>query len=146
MLDVAIIGAGFGGLGLAYQLKMRGLTNFQILEKSDGVGGTWRANSYPGCACDVPSHLYWFSFDSVPGWSRHYSGQPEILANIEGFVDRHQLRPFIRFNSTVKALDWDAATSLWRIVLEDDSSVDARFVVAATGQLSTPMIPDVKGV
>jgi len=118
MLDVAVIGAGFGGLGLAYQLKVRGLTNFQILERSDGVGGTWRANSYPGCACDVPSHLYWFSFDSVPSWSRHYSGQPEILANIEDFVDRHQLRSFIRFNTTVKALDWDAAASLWRIVRE----------------------------
>ena len=73
---VAIVGTGFSGLGLAIRLKQRGMENFVILERADDIGGTWRDNTYPGCACDVPSHLYSFSFAPNPNWSRHFSPQP----------------------------------------------------------------------
>ena len=94
--QVAIIGAGLGGLGMGMRLTQSGQHSFVILEKSDAVGGTWRDNTYPGASCDVRSHLYWFSFDAQPDWSRVYAFQPEIQANIERLVDRLGLRRHIR--------------------------------------------------
>jgi cation diffusion facilitator CzcD-associated flavoprotein CzcO len=87
MLSVAIVGSGFSGIGLAIRLKQDGVEDFAVLERGDGVGGTWHFNTYPGCACDVPSHLYSFSFAPDPGWSRTYSRQPEIRDDLERVVD-----------------------------------------------------------
>jgi cation diffusion facilitator CzcD-associated flavoprotein CzcO len=94
---VAIIGAGFGGLGAGIRLRKAGLTDFVILERAASVGGTWRDNTYPGCACDVPSHLYSFSFAPNPAWSRSFSRQPEIWQYLDGLSDRCALRGHIRF-------------------------------------------------
>src|SRR6185503_13802671 len=111
---VAILGAGFGGLGLASRLKASGEASFVILEKADRIGGTWRDKVYPGCACDVASHLYWYSFDPQPDWSRVFSAQPEILSSLESFVDRHGLGGHIRFNAEVVAARWDDTEAVWR--------------------------------
>jgi cation diffusion facilitator CzcD-associated flavoprotein CzcO len=88
---IAIVGGGFAGLGLAIRLKEAGIEDFVVLERADDVGGTWQANTYPGCQCDVPSHLYSFSFAPNPGWTRTYSRQPEIWAYLRGCVDRYGL-------------------------------------------------------
>ena len=93
VVDIAVIGAGFGGLGAAIRLRQAGWRDFVVLEAADDVGGTWRDNSYPGCACDVPSHLYSFSFAPNPTWSDTYSGQPEIWDYLRSCVDRFGIRP-----------------------------------------------------
>ena len=99
---VAVIGSGFGGLGAAVRLRREGITDFVVLERADSVGGTWRDNSYPGCACDVPSHLYSFSFAPNPDWPRTFSGQPHIRAYLEHVADTFGLRPHIRLNHEVQ--------------------------------------------
>ncbi len=93
---VAVIGTGFGGLGAAVRLRREGITDFVVLERADSVGGTWRDNSYPGCACDVPSHLYSFSFAPNPDWPRTFSGQEHIRAYLERVADNFGLRPHVR--------------------------------------------------
>src|SRR4051812_31398759 len=98
-VDVAIVGGGAAGLGLSARLRSSGFDSFAIFERGERPGGTWRANTYPGAACDVPSHLYSFSFDPNPRWSRRYSPQAEILRYFEGFADRHGLRPHLRLRS-----------------------------------------------
>ena len=105
---VAVIGSGFGGLGAAVRLRRQGITDFVILERAGAVGGTWRDNSYPGCACDVPSHLYSFSFAPNPEWPRNFSGQPHIRAYLERVADTFGLRPHLRLDSEVRSLRWDA--------------------------------------
>ncbi len=101
MIDVAIIGAGFAGLGAAVRLKHRGDTSFLIFERAAEVGGTWRDKVYPGCACDIPSRLYSLSFAPNPNWSRLYSSQPEILAYLKTVVETHGLADRIRYNSAI---------------------------------------------
>src|SRR3569833_2621962 len=98
ILDATVVGAGFSGLCAGVQLREAGFRDFLILEKADRVGGTWRENTYPGAACDVPSHLYSYSFAPNPHWSRAYGGQAELLAYLEGVADRFGLRPHLRFN------------------------------------------------
>ncbi|MBF9070095.1 flavin-containing monooxygenase [Streptacidiphilus fuscans] len=142
---VAVIGTGFGGLGAAVRLREEGVTDFVVLERADSVGGTWRDNSYPGCACDVPSHLYSFSFAPNPDWPRTFSGQPEIRAYLERIVDRFQLRPHLRFGHTVTAARWNNATARWDIET-DQGRFSAQVLVAATGPLSDPQVPDVPGL
>src|SRR5260221_2748404 len=104
---IAIIGSGFGGLGAAIRLKQQGITDFVLLERASDVGGTWRDNSYPGCACDVQSHLYSFSFAPNPDWSRSFSPQAEILAYLRRCADRFGILPRVRFNQNLKATAWD---------------------------------------
>src|SRR5262245_56672146 len=106
-LDVLIIGAGFSGLGLAIRLKQAGLGTFLILERAAGVGGTWRDNTYPGCACDVPSHLYSFSYEPWSRWSRTHGTQPEILAYLERCVAKHGLGPHLRLGTGATGARWD---------------------------------------
>ena len=106
-LDVAIIGADFSGLGMAIALKKAGRTNFRVFEKEADLGGTWWLNRYPGCACDVPSHLYSFSFAQNPDWSRSYSPQAEIWRYLKGVAARYDLAPFMRFNTAVDRAEWD---------------------------------------
>jgi cation diffusion facilitator CzcD-associated flavoprotein CzcO len=142
---VAILGAGFGGLGMAARLKASGERSFVILEKADRIGGTWRDNIYPGCACDVPSHLYWYSFDRPPDWSRVFSPQPEILDNMASFVDRHGLGAHLRFNAEIVEARWDEARGHWHIGTKAGATVTARSFVAATGQLNRPKFPALPG-
>lgn len=142
---VAVVGSGFGGLGAAVRLRREGVTDFVVLERADSVGGTWRDNSYPGCACDVPSHLYSFSFAPNPDWPRTFSGQEHIRAYLEHVADVFRLRPHIRFNSEVKRMTWDGQLLRWDIETSS-GRLSADVVVSATGPLSDPKIPDIPGL
>ncbi|AXE26709.1 cyclohexanone monooxygenase [Streptomyces globosus] len=142
---VAVIGAGFGGLGAAVRLRREGITDFTILERADSVGGTWRDNSYPGCACDVPSHLYSFSFAPNPDWPRTFSGQPHIRAYLERVADTFGLRPHIRLRHEVQSMRWDAERLHWEIETSG-GALTADVVVSATGPLSEPRLPEVPGL
>lgn len=149
VVDVAIVGSGFSGLGMGIQLKLAGRDDFVILEKADGVGGTWRENRYPGCACDVPSHLYSFSFEQNPDWTRAFAPQPEILAYLERCADKYGLLPHLRFGAEVvrAVFDEDAAngTGCWRVALRDGRrghrELWARHLVMGVGALHRPAIP-----
>lgn len=137
---VAVIGSGFGGLGAAVRLRREGITDFVVLERAGSVGGTWRDNEYPGCACDVPSHLYSFSFAPNPDWPRSFSGQAHIRAYLEQVADAFRLRPHIRLNSEVQRTTWDGERLCWEIETSG-GRLRADFVVSATGPLSDPRIP-----
>src|SRR5271166_3407221 len=141
-VKVVIVGAGFSGLGLAIRLKERGVGDFVVLERADDVGGTWTANTYPGLACDIPSHLYSFSFAPNPNWSRTYSPQPEIRDYLRGCAERFGLLPHIRTNVAVNAARWLEADQLWEL----DTSAGpytAQILVGAMGPLTEPKLPDV---
>ncbi|WP_327662940.1 MULTISPECIES: flavin-containing monooxygenase [unclassified Streptomyces] len=142
---VAVIGSGFGGLGAAVRLRREGITDFVVLERADAVGGTWRDNSYPGCACDVPSHLYSFSFAPNPDWPRTFSGQEHIREYLEHVADTFRLRPHIRLNSEVNQLRWDN-DELWWEIETAKGTLTADVVVSATGPLSDPKTPDIAGI
>ncbi|MFG3095630.1 flavin-containing monooxygenase [Streptomyces sp. NPDC048202] len=142
---VAVIGSGFGGLGAAVRLRREGVTDFVVLERAGSVGGTWRDNSYPGCACDVPSHLYSFSFAPNPDWPRTFSGQEHIRAYLERVADDFDLRPHLRFDSEVKLMTWDEDELRWHIETAS-GSLTADMVVSATGPLSDPKIPAIPGL
>ncbi|KOG33526.1 flavin-containing monooxygenase [Streptomyces resistomycificus] len=142
---VAVIGSGFGGLGAAVRLRREGVTDFVVLERADSVGGTWRDNTYPGCACDVPSHLYSFSFAPNAHWPRTFSGQQHIRAYLEHVADVFRLRPHLRFGSEVKMMTWDADKLRWDIETSS-GRLSADFVVSATGPLSDPKTPDIPGL
>ncbi|QJY44457.1 flavin-containing monooxygenase [Pseudonocardia broussonetiae] len=143
-VDVAIVGSGFAGLGAAVTLAEAGRTDVVILEKGSSVGGTWRDNTYPGCACDVQSHLYSFSFAPNPDWTRTFARQPEIRAYLESVVDRYDLRGKLRFGREVTAMEWDGAR--WAVTTADGSVVHARAVVWGTGPLHLPSTPEIEGV
>jgi cation diffusion facilitator CzcD-associated flavoprotein CzcO len=143
-VDVAIVGSGFAGLGAAVRLAQAGRNDFIVLEKGEDLGGTWRDNTYPGCACDVQSHLYSFSFAPNPNWSRLYARQPEIRAYLEDIADRFGLRARIRFRATVVAAEWSGRH--WTVRLVDGSSVTARVLVCGTGALHEPSMPDIPGL
>jgi len=144
-LRVAIVGAGFGGIGMAIQLRHQGLEDFVVFERGSDVGGTWRDNSYPGCACDVPSHLYSFSFAPNPDWSRSFSSQPEIWAYLRDCVDRYGVRPHLRLNHEVTAAAWDDDAGHW-VLDTTQGRWTAEVLVAATGPFDTPAIPDLPGL
>ena len=145
-VSVLIVGAGFAGLGMAIRLKKAGIKDFVILERGDRVGGTWRDNTYPGAACDIPSNLYSFSFAPNPNWSRSYSESAEILDYIEYLVSAFGLKEHIRFNHNVTGLDFDEGQGLWTAQLEGGGSVRARSAVMAQGPLSNASFPDIEGV
>jgi cation diffusion facilitator CzcD-associated flavoprotein CzcO/acetyl esterase/lipase len=136
--SVAIIGAGFGGIGLAITLRKAGIDSLTIFEKAEGVGGVWRHNTYPGAACDVPSHLYSFSFEPNPDWSRRYSPQPEILDYLERCVEKYGLRPSLRLGTEVTRAEFDDESAKWRIDTAGGETVEADVLVSACGQLSRP--------
>ncbi|MFF7339499.1 flavin-containing monooxygenase [Streptomyces sp. NPDC008163] len=143
---VAVIGSGFGGLGAAVRLRREGITDFVILERAGSVGGTWRDNSYPGCACDVPSHLYSFSFAPNPEWPRTFSGQEHIRAYLEHVADTFGLRAHLRLNHEVKQMRWDNDELHWVIDSANGTTTVADVVVSATGPLSDPKTPDIPGL
>ncbi|MFN8356111.1 MAG: NAD(P)/FAD-dependent oxidoreductase [Spirosomataceae bacterium] len=145
-LDVAIIGAGFAGLGAAIRLQQAGYESFVIFERAAEVGGTWRDNVYPGCACDVPSHLYSFSFEPNPNWSRMFSPQPEILAYLKSCVNKYKLQEKIQFNTEVQVCRFDEQSGYWTLQTSAAELVQARVVVSAIGPLNRPNIPQFKGL
>lgn len=142
---VAILGAGFAGLCMALKLKSAGETSFAILEKASEVGGTWRENTYPGCGCDIPSHLYSYSFEPNPDWPEIYSAQPDILAYIKGVAEKHGLYGHIRFGAEVTGAAWDEGARLWRIRTADGATITAEAFVTAWGQLNRPKLPPIEG-
>jgi cation diffusion facilitator CzcD-associated flavoprotein CzcO len=143
--DVAIVGSGFSGMGMAIKLKQEGKSDFVVLERAADLGGTWHYNTYPGCACDVPSHLYSFSFAPNPGWSETYSRQPEIRAYLQRVADDYGLRQHIRFNHTVQSTAWNEQDKRWEIET-DQGPVRARVLVAGTGPLAEPKLPELPGL
>ena len=142
--QVAIIGAGFGGLGMAIALKDRGQHAFVVLEKENDVGGCWRDNTYPGAACDVPSHLYSFSFEKKFDWSRRFAPQAEILAYLRHCADKYRLHPHIRFGTSVNGARFDEASGLWHLDTSN-GPITARALITATGQLNRPAWPNLPG-
>ncbi|SDW01284.1 flavin-containing monooxygenase [Marinobacter mobilis] len=143
---VLIVGAGFAGLGTAIRLQQAGIRNIVILERASAVGGTWRDNSYPGAACDIPSNLYSYSFDPNPDWSRSFSGSAEILSYIEAMVERFGLQQYIRFNQNVTDLSYDDDHGLWHASTEGGASFSGRVAVMAQGPLSNPGFPAIPGI
>lgn len=144
-VEIAIVGAGFSGVGLAIRLLQEGRDDFVVLDRGDDVGGTWRDNSYPGAACDVPSHLYSYSFAPNPRWTRAFSPQAEIQSYLQGCVDRFGVRPFVRTRSEVLSATWDEASQRW-LLQTASGDVTARVLVWATGPLSEPRTPDFPGL
>ena len=143
--DVVIIGTGFSGLGMAVKLLESGRDDFVVLEKADDVGGTWRDNTYPGCECDIPSHMYSFSYDLNPTWSRSYSPQPEIWDYLRGVTDRRVLRPWIDFGVEVTGAAWDESRQRWTVQTAGGQAYEARVVVSGIGALHIPRLPDIAG-
>jgi cation diffusion facilitator CzcD-associated flavoprotein CzcO len=142
--EVAIVGAGFSGLAMAIQLKKAGRHSFVVLEKAAEVGGTWRENTYPGCACDIPSHLYSFSFEPNPNWSRQYPRQQEIWDYLCRCAHKYRINPHIRFNTKMVSAEFDNGT--WLVATESGETFRARALVGAFGPLHQPALPDLPGL
>ncbi|GGL29282.1 flavin-containing monooxygenase [Nocardia jinanensis] len=144
-LRTIIIGSGFAGLGLAIRLTQQGREDFLVLERGSDVGGTWRDNTYPGAACDVPSHLYSYSFALNPEWSRSFSRQEEIQAYIKSVADKYNVRDKHLFDCDVTGARWNAETTQWEVTTnKGDFTADT--VVSAVGALCEPNLPDIKGI
>jgi cation diffusion facilitator CzcD-associated flavoprotein CzcO len=145
LVRIAIIGAGFAGLGVAIRLRQAGIEDFEILERSHDLGGTWRDNTYPGCAVDVQSHLYSYSFAPNPDWSQVYSPQSEIWSYIRRCADEHGVTERIRFGHEVIGADWDDERERW-LVETTAGDVEAQFLISGMGPLSHPALPDIPGL
>src|SRR5688572_14493840 len=116
--EVIIVGTGFSGIGAAIKLKEAGIEDFVLFDKADSVAGTWRENTYPGCACDVPSHMYSFSFEQNPDWSEMYAPQQEIRDYLERTTDKYGIRPHLRLGVRAVSATWDEDAGLWQCVGE----------------------------
>ena len=145
-LSVLIIGSGFAGLGMGIKLREAGMTDFTILERADDVGGTWRDNNYPGCACDVQSHLYSFSFEPNPNWTRQFARQPEIRSYLRHCAEKYALMPHIVFGADLLEARYDDARSLWTVTTRDGRTFSANILVSGMGGLSNPAYPRIKGL
>lgn len=143
--DIIIVGAGFAGIGMAISLKRLGIENFIVLERAADVGGTWRDNTYPGAACDVPSHLYSFSFALNPNWSRTFSPQKEIWEYQKRVVAEFDIEEKFLFHQDLVAAEWNEHDATWNITTSS-GQFSSRFFVAATGTLSDPKMPDIPGL
>ena len=139
-----IVGSGFSGLGMGIALQKQGV-DFVILEKADEIGGTWRDNTYPGCACDIPSHMYSFSFEPKPDWTHMWSLQPEIFDYLKGVTEKYGLRRYVRFNAQVGRAHWDDAQMRWHVFTDDGQEYIAQFLISGAGALHIPLIPDIEG-
>jgi cation diffusion facilitator CzcD-associated flavoprotein CzcO len=144
--SIIIIGTGFAGIGLAIALKKAGYVDIRLLEKRDSVGGVWRDNTYPGAACDVPSHLYSYSFERDYEWPNKFSGQADIRAYIEYCANKYDVMRHVRFNTEVVSARFDEASSEWIVQCADGTALQARFLVSASGQLNRPAWPDITGM
>lgn len=144
--EIGIVGGGFGGLGIAIRLKKEGKHNFVIFERASEVGGTWRDNTYPGCGCDIPSHLYSYSFELNPNWSRDYSKQPEILEYILHCKRKYGLEQHIRYNSNIVNAVFEEGAGLWKVTNATGEIIRVKILISAIGPLNVPKIPDFKGL
>lgn len=144
--DVIVVGAGFGGMGAAIQLKKMGYDDILILDREDDLGGTWHVNHYPGLAVDIPSPTYSYWFEPNPNWSRLYAPGAELKAYADHVADKYDLRKHMRFNSPVDGARWDDDAQSWRVALSDGAVLTARFLITATGYLSQPRTPDIPGI
>src|SRR3954453_24217764 len=145
-LSAIVIGAGFSGLAAGIQLRRAGITDFVILEKADRVGGTWRENTYRGAACDVPSHLYSYSFEPNPRWSRAYGGQAEILAYLEHCADKYGLREHLKFGQKVEEARFDEVSGSWHLRTAAGERIEARALMLGNGALHIPSTPEIPGL
>jgi cation diffusion facilitator CzcD-associated flavoprotein CzcO len=142
---VAIVGSGFSGLGMAIRLLKDGERDFVVLERAAEIGGTWRDNTYPGCRCDVPSHLYSFSFAPNPRWSSTFSPQAEILGYLRDVARRFGVMPHVRFNTELESAEWDEDQGHWRLETSE-GPMTSDVLVCGQGPLSEPKLPDVRGL
>ena len=144
--DVVIVGAGFGGIGAAIQLKRLGYENILIVDREDDLGGTWHVNRYPGLACDIPSTTYSYWFEPNPDWSRLYAPGDEIKRYADRVADKYDVRRHMRFNTAVDSARWDEDTRVWEVALAGGDTATAQFLITATGVLSQPRNPDIPGI
>ena len=144
--QIAIIGAGFGGLAMAIRLLQANIHDFIILEKADDVGGTWRENQYPGAACDVQSHMYSLSFAPKKDWSKRYAEAPEIFDYIQDLIKEYELKKYIQFKQEVISTTYNEQQGHWHLVLNNGQKIEAQFVIFASGPLHVPQIPKIKGI
>ncbi len=145
-VDVLIVGGGFSGLCMAIKLREAGMNSFLLIEKSDDIGGTWYDNRYPGCACDIPSHLYSFSFEPSPDWSRMYPGQQEIHDYLKLCVERYKLAPNILLNTRLQEAIWNEAEGDWHATASEGLRIKARVLVSGIGGLHVPQYPKIEGL
>jgi cation diffusion facilitator CzcD-associated flavoprotein CzcO len=145
-LPIAIIGAGFAGIGTAIRLRQAGIESFTIFERADEIGGTWRDNTYPGAACDVPSHVYSFSFEPNPCWSRAFAESGEIQDYLLRVVDKWQLRSRMRLGTEIVDARFEEGSGTWTLTTQNDETVTARVVISGVGGLVDPSLPDIKGL
>jgi cation diffusion facilitator CzcD-associated flavoprotein CzcO len=143
---IAILGAGFGGIGAAIQLKKAGIHSFTMFERAGEIGGTWRDNTYPGAACDVPSHVYSLSFEPNPNWSRAFSESAEIQDYLLGLVEKWGLRDHLRLNTEIVEARFDEDAGTWTLTTDGDERFIARVVLSGVGGLVDPALPDIKGI
>jgi cation diffusion facilitator CzcD-associated flavoprotein CzcO len=142
---VTIIGSGVGGLCMAMRLIHAGHTNFEIVEKADDIGGTWRDNTYPGCACDVPSHFYSYSFEPRSDWSRTFPARSEIYSYLSSLVEKYKLKAKTRFNSEIESTKFDETSQKWQLFTKSGETLETDIVVTALGQLNRPKVPSIDG-
>ena len=145
-LRIAIIGAGPGGLCMAIRLKQAGFDDFVVLEKADAVGGTWYHNRYPGCACDIPSDLYSFSFEIKRDWTRPYASQPELRIYFEQFAEKYGLLPHCRFGREVSNAVWNDEAAFWSLTIQSGGTLEADVVVSAIGMFNDLSFPEIPGL
>ena len=139
--NIVVIGAGFGGIALAAKLREAGVHDFVIFERAADLGGTWRDNTYPGCACDVPSHLYSYSFAPNPDWSRMYGRQPEILDYFERCAQQYDLGPHLRLGTEIVSAEWEESARRWRLRTATGEQHCFDVVVSAVGMFTQPVMP-----
>src|SRR5512144_539920 len=142
---IVVVGSGFSGIAMGVALRRAGIDSFVILEKAGDIGGTWRDNTYPRAACDVPSHLYCFSFEPKPDWSRSFSPQQEIHAYLGHCVEKYDLKRQIRFHQEVTGAEFDEASGTWTVRLARGEPLTARALVLGNGALHVPALPDIPG-
>ena len=145
-LDVIIVGAGFGGIGAAIQLKKIGYENILMLDREDDLGGTWHVNRYPGLAVDIPSPTYSYWFEPNPNWSRLYAPGSELKRYADDVAGKYDVRRHMRFNTTVDGARWDEDAQVWQVALADGETLTTRFLITATGYLSQPRTPAIPGI
>src|SRR5438270_1077961 len=145
-VDVAVIGAGFSGIGAAIALQRADIDDFRLLEEGDGVGGAWHWNRYPGIQVDIPSFSYQFSYAQRPDWSRVYAPGDELKAYAEHLVDSYGLRSRLQLRTPVTGAEWDDGEHVWRLRTGDGEGFAARHVIGATGVLTKPKPPDIPGL